>query len=226
MNHHVRIDREMKEDIEMWITFLHMDNSVFRPFVDYTKILVADELGFHSDTSGSSKIGGYGCFYDFEWCQGKWDEKFLQSCKPNIEFLALYAVTVAILLWERKLRDRRVVIFCDNMSVVHVINSTSTSCQNCLTLLRLIMLESLRCNVSFFCHHIVGKTNLLADRLSRQNLKGFREIAPPGTKSTPEKVLWPVERLWIKEQKPKQRKMPKRKLDLILIFLQAEGKYR
>ena len=44
--HHVRIDKEMKDDTRMWMTFLSSDYSVNRPFVDFKKRIDAQDIGF------------------------------------------------------------------------------------------------------------------------------------------------------------------------------------
>ena len=194
--HHIKVANEIRENTEMWASFLNSDNSVFRPFVDYKLVPDAEETGFFTDAAGSVTEGGYS---NKQYCFGKWPRSFMVIHKPSIKYLELYAATVTLLLWAKDLSNSRVVIFCDNASVVHMLNSTSSNSSNCLTLIRLITMESLRRNVHFFCQHIEGKRNLLADRLSRNKLKLFWEIAPEGTQKTPLKVpaaLWPISKLW------------------------------
>ena len=70
----------------------------------------------------------------------------------------------------------RVVVFCDNFSVVHMINNSSSSCRNCMVLIRLIVLESLYQNVRVFAKHIRTKKNGAADALSRMQLKKFKYL--------------------------------------------------
>ena len=80
---------------------------------------------------------------------------------------------VAIVLLAKKLQNRRVVVYCDNESVVHMVNKSSTICTNCMILIRIITLTSLRYNVRFFLNHIRGKNNKLADLLSRGKFQQF-----------------------------------------------------
>ena len=42
---------------------------------------------------------------------------------PSIEYLELFALTAAVLTWGSKLKNRRITIFCDNLSVVCMINN-------------------------------------------------------------------------------------------------------
>ena len=50
----------------------------------------------------------------------------LKKFKPSIEYLELYAVTAAVLTWIHQFKNRRIILFCDNQSVVDMINLTST----------------------------------------------------------------------------------------------------
>ena len=48
---------------------------------------------------------------------------FVDLHDPSIEFLELYAVTVAVVTWIYRFRNRRIVLFCDNQAAVAMINS-------------------------------------------------------------------------------------------------------
>ena len=49
----------------------------------------------------------------------EWLECFLKSKN----YLELYALTVAILSWTHKFRNRPITIFCYNLSVVYMVNN-------------------------------------------------------------------------------------------------------
>ena len=53
--HHIRVNAEMKADLRMWLTFLQHPAVFCRPFMDFSKFLVADEIDMYSNASG--KIG-------------------------------------------------------------------------------------------------------------------------------------------------------------------------
>ena len=74
-------------------------------------------------------------------------QKFIRQQKPSIEFLELYAVTAAVLSWIHQYKNSRIILFCDNQSVVDMINITSTSCRHCMVLIRMIVLKGLIENV-------------------------------------------------------------------------------
>ena len=199
-HHHVRIDKEFKNDCLMWIEFLTSDlngSVLCRPFIDLDKFSTSTTLNFFSDASG--KIG-YGATYDKFWMHGLWPTWFLNEKNPSIEYLELYALCGAMLTWGHLITNTWVVIFCDNQVVIDMVNNTSSRCKNWMVLIRKLVLDNLRFNRRVFTHYIATKDNYLADALSRNKIHLFKklaskDIAPMATKITEE--IWPVECVWL-----------------------------
>ena len=82
-------------------------------------------------------------------------------------------MAVAIELWANRLQNRSVIIFCDNQSVVGMINKMATPCVFCMKLIRHITLKSLKYNVRFYADYVNTKSNVLAAALSRLDFKRF-----------------------------------------------------
>ena len=144
-HHHVRLDREFKSDCSIWLKFLtteEMHKIINRPMVDVVLPLTNVEvLDFYSDASAAVDLG-FGCILDGSWLCKKWEPGFIQEKEPSIEYLELFALIAGVLTWsETKLTNRRVVIFCDNMAVVHMVNKNASTCRHCMTLLRLLVLN-------------------------------------------------------------------------------------
>ena len=76
--------------------------------------------------------------------------------QPSIEYLELYAVTVSIYLWLHEVRNKRIILSCNNESVVSMTNGCGLACHNCHQLIRLITLYCIRYNVRVFAHRVVG----------------------------------------------------------------------
>ena len=127
----------MRNDLIMWMTFLQHPSVFCRPFLDFSKVIVADEIDMYNDASGTI---GMGAVCGSAWMYKLWSRKFIKKYKPSIEYLELYAVTAAVLTWIHQFKNRRVILFCDNQSVVDMINLTTTSCKNCMVLIRMIVL--------------------------------------------------------------------------------------
>ena len=166
LHHHIRVNAEMKADLAMWLTFLKHPSVFCRPFLDFSTFLVADEIDMYSNASG--KIG-MDTTCGSAWMYQDWNPEFLEKFKPSIEYLELYAVTAAALAWIYQYKNKRIILFCDNKSVVDMINLSTTSCKNCMVLLILIILKGLVENVRVFARHV--PTNV------------------------PE-AIWPIDKIW------------------------------
>ena len=198
-HHHIRVNAEMREDLMMWLVFLRHPSVYCRPFLDFSKVLIADEINMYSDASGRI---GMGAICGKHWMHQNWSPEFIDKYTPSIEYLELYAVTAAVLAWISQFKNRRIILFCDNQSVVDMINQTSTSCKNCMVLIRIIVLTGLVENIRIFAKHVEGKKNIYADSLSRDQIDYFlylckkndKEIDPAAV-DVPQ-AIWPVEKIW------------------------------
>ena len=198
-HHHIRINGEMRSDLEMWITFLQHPSVYSRPFLDFSKTLVADEIDMYSDASGTI---GFGAWCGNDWMYNLWDNKFIKKYKPSIEYLELFGVVAGVLTWIHRFKNMRVILFCDNETVVNMINLTTTSCRNCMVLIRILVLKGMIENVRIFCRHVAGKKNILADNLSRNRLDLFeancrkqKRIMTIHATDVPD-AIWPISKIW------------------------------
>ena len=159
----------------------------------------ADTLDMYSDASRNFKLG-FGAYCGSEWTYGQWDFDFMTRFEPSIEYLELYAVTVGVLNWIKLFQNRRIVLFCDNEAVVHMINSTTSSCKNCMVLLRIMILEGLIQNVRVYARHVGTKANGKADALSRMDLHRFWRLENGQMSDHPTKIpaaIWPISKIWL-----------------------------
>ena len=176
--HHIKLDREFKSDCGIWLKFLNDGNLVKivnRPMIDIDMFQSSVQIQFFTDASAAVELG-YGFIYGTRWTYGQWETGFINEDKPSIEFLELYALCAGILTWEKYLVDCRVVIWCDNMGVVGMVNSLASKCNKCMFLLRILTLNNLRFNRRISVKYIKSADNLLSDALSRLNLAKFRKF--------------------------------------------------
>ena len=176
-----------------------MANAVNQPMVDIlAPALTSEVIKFCSDVSGRADLG-YGCILDQSWISGTWDHELMLH-EPSIEYLELFALVLGLLTWEERLSNCRIIIFCDNISVVHMVNSMSSSCANCMILIRLMILNGLRCNRQVTMQYIDTKLNFLADALSRNQMDHFRCLGPHmnAEPDQPYPGMLPTSRLWVK----------------------------
>ena len=84
-HHHIRVDKKLKYDWVTWLKFLSNNKCLTRPFVDFANTLVADEINWYTDASGS-EIGGY---FGSLWMYAMWEKTWINEETPSIEFLEL-----------------------------------------------------------------------------------------------------------------------------------------
>ena len=164
-HHHVCVSGKLRADLIMWRTFLYYPSIFTRPFIDLNEHLIADEVPMYSDASRNPNLG-FGAICSSSWMYSKWDPDFIRSHEPSIAYLELWPVVAGIMTWIHRFKNRRIVLFCDNTSAVEMINNTTSSCQNCMVLIRILVLESLKSNVRVFAKYISSKVNVYSDALS------------------------------------------------------------
>ena len=198
-HHHIRINSEMRLDLETWVKFLQHPSVFSRPFMDFTKLFTAQEIDMYSDATKNKDLG-FGGYCSSSWMFGRWDPEFIEQKDPSIGYLELYAVVCVVVQWISRSANKRVVLFSDNMSVVYMINTTSSSCKNCMVLIRILVLHCLIHNVRVYAKHVTSKRNILADLLSKQKIQQFIELGngkfEPTSTPVPE-MLWPMSKLWL-----------------------------
>ena len=201
-HHHIPINAEMRMDLELWQTFLRNPNIYARGFLDMSTSISSVEVDFYTDASANPELGCGGICGE-KWFIMQWDEKFIKRYKPSINYLELYALTIAVMNWIHIFKNQRIYIFCDNMSVVQMVNSTSSKCKNCMVLIRMIVLMAITHNVKLKVKHVPGKLNIYSDWLSRMEYKKFRQHARSVGRSfqnSPAQIpenMYPMEKLWL-----------------------------
>ena len=162
-HHHIRVTREMCLDLSIWHTFINQPQVFCSPFLDFQHDIDAQELDWYSDVSG--KIG-FGVVHRTKYMHGLWDCGFLSRCKPSIEYLELYEVVTACLAWLNPYANKRIILFCDNQSVLSMINNTTSSCKQCMVLIRILVLHCMKLNICVFARYVNTKLNRRSDMLS------------------------------------------------------------
>ena len=170
--HHVKLVKSFKGDLRLWQTFLLQPEVYSRPFMDFESMLKARNISFYTDASRNATLG-CGGINEAEWFIFPWCTSTLLEINPSIAYLELYAATIGLHLWLHKYKNSRIVIFCDNMSVVHMLNSQTSHCKRCMTLIRLIVLQQLLHNTRVFAKHVPTENNILSDALSRGQMNRF-----------------------------------------------------
>ena len=96
--------------------------------------------------------------------------RFISEQDLAIHKLEFLAVLVGARIWGAKFRGLRIRIFCDNQSVVDVINSSKTKDSFMATCLRELWLVASTFEFELRAVHLPGEENRVADWLSRWHL--------------------------------------------------------
>ena len=144
----------------------------------------AADLSIQTDAAGSV---GYGAICGQEWFAGRWSAEQLQCC---ITYQELYPIALACSTWGHKWTAKRVEFQTDNQAVAACISSGTCRCENVMKLLRAMFFVCAQKHFSTSAVYLPGVNNNIADSLSRQEWKRFRELAPTAeTAPTPESIL-------------------------------------
>ena len=169
-NHYIRLNREVKADLRLWLSFLSNFNG--RSFFLEDEWLSSSKLNLFTDTSGSL---GFGAIFGSHWCYGKWPATWAYQ---NIAILEFYPIVLSLYLWGEAMSNQRILFLTDNESLVHVINKQTCKDKFLMSFVRKLVSICLHYNILFKAKHIQGIHNNLADALSRLQVPTFRMLAP------------------------------------------------
>ena len=93
----------------------------------------------------------------------------------HITIKELLPIVLAVEVWGKVMQNRCVRFHCDNLAVVTIINKMTS--KDSMKLVRRFVLSTMQLNIIFFAEHIPGKSNVLADHLSRLQVDKFRHLA-------------------------------------------------
>ena len=132
-HHHIRINQKMKLDVENWLTFFRNPQIFCRPFMDF-RPTTAWDIDMYSDATRNWRLG-VRAICGKHWLYQRYDYHFMEKYNPSIEYLELYALVAGVLKWLRLYCNKRIYLYCDNQSMCAMVNSTSSSCKNCMVLI-------------------------------------------------------------------------------------------
>ncbi|XP_078342651.1 uncharacterized protein LOC144628433 [Oculina patagonica] len=118
--HHIRLNKEFFKDLIMWKAFLAGWNG--RSFFLDSTVTPSPDMNLYTDASGTVGFGGY---FNGKWFQGKW-LPHMQLNKDrgiSIEWQELFPIVVACAIWFPYFSGKRIQFWCDNESVVAILNS-------------------------------------------------------------------------------------------------------
>ena len=209
-----RLNMEARLDAEWWLHVFLTSEGNRRQILE-PPWTTAAAMHIYSDACDT----GYGAFYGSHWLQGTWSAALLEFAKVHkrisMPFLELYALTQAAVTWGALWRGQRITFYCDAQASVAAVRIMRSRRDSMSLLLRLLFATAARHGFEFRCVWLEGKTNEIADRLSRGcDAQELRALLPnadtQATRCTPlelEKEPWvPWEDPVSEEHRLQQRK--------------------
>ena len=188
-------------DLDMWQQFLMQQEVYCRDFMDFSQEMTYQEIQFAMDASRNCLLG-FGGHCGPSWMKGAWNG-LIEKLEPSIEYLELFALVAGVLAWGDRISNRRVVLYSDNLSICYMVNQTSSTCKNCMVLIRKLVLHCLMINTRIIVRHLPSASNEIADSLSRFEMARFEKVSKArGLKmekystKIPESI-WPFEKMWM-----------------------------
>ena len=157
-NFHIRLNNEARLDMAAWLVFLESFNGV--SVLLNENWLSSEKLELFTDASNL----GFAGVLKGKWFQGGWPSSWEQK---HIAIKELFPIVLALKMWSTHLRDRRLLILCDNEAVVYVINKQSSRDSSLMSLIRTLTVTLMQFNIVIRAKHVPGKLNVVADMLSR-----------------------------------------------------------
>ena len=168
--HHIRLNAEARADLAAWHYFISSFNGV--TMIINSNWISSDAIKLYTDAASTQ---GFAAVFGSRWFNGRFPQIW-QSY--NIAVLELYPIVAALELWGRYMANHSVLFLTDNKAVVDVINKQSAKNPHLMRLVRRLLVTALKFNVYFKYKHIPGKTNVIADKLSRFQEGAARQMAP------------------------------------------------
>ena len=153
-HHLIRLNKEVKKDLDLWLTFLSdLNGKSF--FIDDTW-QSSNSLNLFTDAFGALD---FGTLFGNHWCYGKWPDNWVNM---NIAVLEFYPIVLSLHLWSVDICNRSILFYTDNEALVHVINKQLCKDKLLMIFVRQMVLLCLKFNILFKAKHIAGvKNNLI-----------------------------------------------------------------
>lgn len=183
LSHWIYLDAEFRSDLAWWSSFLdtwngHSMMEVHAPSWNPT-------VDFSSDASGS-----WGCraVWSNYWIQAPWREAW-QSVGITAQELLL--IVIACALWGQYWAHCQVQAWCNNVAVVHILDTLTSKDPTVMHLLRCLHFICAHFDIALWARHIRGRENTQADALSRNLLQVFfREVLAAKQQTQIPQPLW------------------------------------
>lgn len=184
-------EQQFRKDLHWWVKALPAWQGISLAWDD--PWLVA-ELILHAWTDACER--GMGFYHDGMFAFREWERHELnlarRAQRVSMPYLEMRALTIAVVTFAARWRNKRVLIHTDNMTNVLIFQSGSAKHPAMQRLMRIVAHTTLAYNIHLRVEHIATEQNVLADPLSRIELDRFYDAYalqhPSQPRARPQKV--------------------------------------
>jgi hypothetical protein len=158
----IEIPSYVRQDLLWWEKFLSQYNGIsIMLYEDWSK---PDEI-FSTD----SCLSGCGGFFNGRFFHSEFSEQ-IKRRELDIGMLELITVIVALKLWGIYFRGKRIIVYCDNLSVCQILNTGRSRSEGFQNGLREVCYLTAINECEIKAVHLSSEENRIADSLSRWHL--------------------------------------------------------
>ena len=110
LNHHIMLNQEARADITWWVQFMPTWNGK-----ENIQAAPITSVALRLFTDASDK--GFGAVFQTHWLCSTWPD---QLSHYHINFKELFAVLACVFTWGVQWRDKQILLYTDNLTIVHV----------------------------------------------------------------------------------------------------------
>ena len=166
LHHYVKLDNSFKADLRWWTIFLKDWNGIS---IMYEPVWLNNcDMELYTDASNLAIAGYY---------RGDW---FVELTSPvtSINYREFRGVVLSAATWGHQWTSKRILFHCDNLSVVHIMNSGTSRSTSLMSMLRSLLYLAAVHQFEFRAVYINTHANTIADALSRLDFYKFWHLAP------------------------------------------------
>ena len=165
----VGLNRDEKLNLDWWFSLLDNWNGI--TLMRFCRWEPCYDLQLASDAALSD---GFGIVHGNEWVSGKWPP----GSPSNIAILEMIPLCLAAAIWGKEWSGKTVLFHTDSMAVHFSAEGLLPADLHLAALVRELASISVLCDFHFRVKHIPGKSNTLADLLSRSRHVEFFKLLP------------------------------------------------
>ena len=168
LHYKIKLNKSARADFNWWLACIKSHNGVNIFPTEWTESNSTVVYTDASDMAAGVVVNSEWSVYPFQGVNSKW----LDS---PIHVRELLAVCIAVSTFHQVLSNKKVIFMIDNMAICYAVNAGTIKCPESMNLIRSLYYMLCKYNIDCKAQYIRTDDNVLADSLSRLDMKRFHE---------------------------------------------------